>query len=157
MPHSATLGEKVLNKSWAGIGSILLGSAILPVFMGSTVFGQSRNSPTGDLALVGGTINVSPTEEPIRDGVVLIQGGKIAAVGRRAVVQVPQTVQSIDCSGRTITAGFWNSHVHFFERKWANAATIPAPELNRQLQDMLTRYGFASVFDIGSMWENTRR
>jgi imidazolonepropionase-like amidohydrolase len=47
--------------------------------------------------------------------------------------------------------------VHFFERKWANAAAIPAPELSRQLQDMLTRYGFTSVFDIGSMWENTRR
>jgi hypothetical protein len=58
----------------------------------------------------------------------------------------------LDCSGLTITAGFWNSHVHFFERKWANAATIPAPELTRQLQEMLTRYGFTSVFDLGSMW-----
>src|SRR6266849_6853364 len=98
MSHSATLGEKVLNKSWAGIGYILLGSAILPVFMGSTVFGQSRNSPTGDLALVGGTINVSPTEEPIRDGVVLIQGEKIAAVGR---IAVPRAAEPLDCSGLT--------------------------------------------------------
>jgi imidazolonepropionase-like amidohydrolase len=109
------------------------------------------------LALVGGTIYISPTEEPIRDGVVLIRGGKIAAVGGREVVQPSQTVETLDCSGLTITAGFWNSHVHFFERKWANAATIPAPEISRQLQDMLTRYGFTSVFDIGSMWENTRR
>jgi len=104
-----------------------------------------------------GTIYVSPTEEPVRDGVVLIQGGKIAAVGSRALVQLPQTIPTLDCSGLTITAGFWNSHVHFFERKWANAATTPAPELSRQLQDMLTRYGFTSVFDLSSMWENTRR
>ena len=104
-----------------------------------------------------GTIYVSPTEEPVRDGVVLIQGGKIAAVGSRALVQLPQTIPTLDCSGLTITAGFWNSHVHFFERKWANAATTPAPELSRQLQDMLTRYGFTSVFDVSSMWENTRR
>ncbi|MBZ5707212.1 MAG: amidohydrolase family protein [Acidobacteriia bacterium] len=136
---------------------MLLGSAILPVLMGSVVLGQSPNSPHGDLALVGGTIYVSPAEEPIRDGVVLIQGGKILAVGSRAHLQVPQAAQVLDCSGLTITAGFWNSHVHFFERKWANAATIPAPELSRQLQDMLTRYGFTSVFDIGSMWENTRQ
>ncbi len=118
--------------------------------------GQSLNSP-GYLALVGGTIYVSPTEEPIPDGVVLIQGGKIAAVGNRAVVQVPQNTELLDCSGFTVAAGFWNSHVHFFERKWANAVGIPVPELGRQLQDMLTRYGFTSVFDIGSMWENTRR
>jgi len=109
---------------------------------------------TALLALVGGTIDVSPTEEPIRDGVVLIEGETIAAVGR---IVVPRAAETLDCSGLTITAGFWNSHVHFFERKWANAATIPAPELSRQLQDMLTRYGFTSVFDIGSMWENTRR
>jgi len=113
--------------------------------------------PNAYLALMRGTIYVSPTEEPVRDGVVLIQGGKIAAVGSRALVQLPQTIPTLDCSGLTITAGFWNSHVHFFERKWANAATTPAPELSRQLQDMLTRYGFTSVFDLSSMWENTRR
>src|SRR5882762_4349516 len=116
--------------------------------------GQAFNA---ELALVGGTIYVSPTEEPIRNGVVLIRGGKIAAVGSRASVRVPHDAQSIDCSGRTITAGFWNSHVHFFERKWVNAASIPADELGRQLQDMLTRFGFTSVFDLSSTWENTRR
>src|SRR5712692_2887031 len=137
--------------------TILLGSAILPAFMDTAVFGQALNSPNGSLALVGGTIYVSPTEEPIRDGVVLLQGGKIAAVGSRASLKLPQTIPSLDCSSRTITAGFWNSHVHFFERKWANAATIPATELRRQLQDMLTRYGFTSAFDLGSTWENTRR
>jgi hypothetical protein len=43
-----------------------------------------------------------------------------------------------------------------FERKWTKAAGIPAPELGRQLEDMLTRYGFTSVFDLSSLWENTR-
>jgi imidazolonepropionase-like amidohydrolase len=108
------------------------------------------------LALIGGTIYPSPADEPIHDGVVQIQFGKIAAVGSRAVEQVPPHTPVLDCSGCVITAGFWNSHIHFFERKWANAAAIPAVELRRQLQDMLTRYGFTSVFDLASMWENTR-
>jgi imidazolonepropionase-like amidohydrolase len=108
-------------------------------------------------ALVGGTIYVSPTEEPIRDGVVLIQGEKIVSVGRRAQMQFPETAHALDCFGLTITAGLCNSHVHFFERKWADVANIPAPELTRQLQEMLTRFGFTTVFDIGSVWENTRR
>lgn len=113
--------------------------------------------PDRDLALVRGTVYVSPTEEPIRDAVVIVRGDEIAAVGSRASVEIPPTASVLDCAGRTITAGFWNSHVHFFERKWANAATIPTPEMERQLQDMLTRFGFTSVFDLSSGWENTRR
>ena len=105
-------------------------------------------------ALLNATIYVSPTEEPIRGGTILVDGGRIAAVGK---VAVPPNIETIDCSGCTITAGFWNSHVHFFERKWGNVATIPAAELQRQLHDMLGRYGFTSVFDLSSMWENTRQ
>ena len=130
--------------------TILLGSAVFPAFA------QPSGSTTADLVLVGGTIYINPTEAPITNGVIVIQGGKIAAVGTRAQVQTPQNTPTLDCSGRTITAGFWNSHVHFFERKWANAA-LPAPELTRQLQDMLTRFGYTSAFDLGSSWENTRR
>src|SRR5262245_58914464 len=112
---------------------------------------------TSVTALLGGTIYASPTDEPTRDGVVLIQDGKIAAVGAAALVEIPHGAQTFDCSGLTITAGFWNSHVHFTERKWADAAEVPAIELGRQLQDMVTRYGFTSVFDLSSMWTNTRR
>ena len=118
---------------------------------------ESFASPSDYSALVGATIYVSPTEPPIRDGVVLIQNEKIVAVGPRPQMQFPESARVLDCFGLTITAGLWNSHVHFFERKWTDAANIPAPELARQLQDMLTRFGFTSVFDIGSSWENTRR
>ena len=109
------------------------------------------------LALVGATIYPSPTEAPIQDGVVLIQGGTITAVGSRSTVPIPLAIQTIECSGLTITAGFWNSHVHFFERKWTDAAAIPAPELGQQLHDTFLRDGFTSVFDLSSMWVNTRR
>jgi imidazolonepropionase-like amidohydrolase len=121
----------------------------------ASLAGQGRQS--GGLALVGGTVYTSPAAEPIRDSVVLIRDGRIAAVGDRHSIQIPGGFDTIDCSGRTVTAGFWNSHVHFFERKWTNAAAIPAPELEQQLQDMLTRYGFTSAFDLGSAWANTRQ
>lgn len=62
----------------------------------------------------------------------------------------------LDCTGCTITAGFWNSHVHFHERMWADAGEIPASELGAQLQE-LTRYGFTHVFDLSSKRENTQR
>ncbi|HYR89831.1 MAG TPA: amidohydrolase family protein [Terriglobia bacterium] len=137
--------------------TIALASILVPVFMSTVFSGQNVDSRNEYLALVGATVYVSPTEEPVRNGVVLIQGARIAAVGRRASVKLPRGTQTLDCSGLAITAGFWNSHVHFSERKWADSAAIPAAELGSQLQDMFTRYGFTSVFDLSSPWENTRR
>ena len=109
------------------------------------------------LALIGATIYTSPSAARIADGVVLVRDGKIADVTGKALVQLPANAEVLDCSGMTIVAGFWNSHVHFFERKWEKAAEVPAAELARQLEDTFARYGFTSVFDTGSMWTNTRR
>jgi imidazolonepropionase-like amidohydrolase len=106
------------------------------------------------MLLAGGTIYTSPTDDPIHNGVVVIDDEKISAVGKRD--QLPPSTDVLDCTGLTITAGFWNNHVHFTERKWSDAASIPAPELSRQLEDMLTRHGFTSAFDLSSIWENTR-
>jgi imidazolonepropionase-like amidohydrolase len=131
------------------------GAVILAGFVGTRAQSQSANA--AQLALVGGTIYASPTEEPIRDGAILIDGGKIAAVGRRASVRVPRGTNVIDATGSTITAGFWNSHVHFLERMWTDPAKLPAADLTRQFQMMLTQYGFTSVFDIWSSLENTRQ
>src|SRR5579862_423104 len=104
-------------------------------------------------ALTNATVYTSPAEQPIHHASILIENGKIAAVGS---VKIPSSTQTIDCAGLTVTASFWNSHLHLFERKWSDAAKIPAPELARQLEEMLTRYGFTNAFDLSSLWENTR-
>ncbi len=107
-----------------------------------------------DLVLAG-TVHPAPNEAAIRDGVIVVRDGKIVAVGPRAAMQIAADAEVLE--GRAIAAGFWNSHVHFMERKWADPARIPAAELEEQLQTMLTRYGFTSVFDTGSKLANTLR
>ena len=62
----------------------------------------------------------------------------------------PPADRVIDAAGKTVTAGLWNSHVHFTEPKWANAGTLPEDALVRQLEDMVTSHGFTSVVDTGS-------
>jgi imidazolonepropionase-like amidohydrolase len=102
------------------------------------------------LALVGGTVHASPTTAPLTDAVVIVSGGTIAAVGSRSAVQIPPHANIIDCSGKSLTAGFWNSHVHFTEPAWRGPAGAPADALTRHMQDMLTGWGFTTVWDIGS-------
>ena len=108
------------------------------------------------LALVGAKIYPSPTEKPIFNGVVLIEGGRIIAVGANGKAKVPSDAKVLDCTGLTMTAGFWNNHVHLADPKWQNAGGLTSSQLTQQFQEMLTRYGFTTVFDTGSFIENTK-
>jgi imidazolonepropionase-like amidohydrolase len=89
------------------------------------------------------------------NGSVLIDGTRIARAGDIATFDVPDDTPTIDCSGATIVPGRWNAHVHFFERKWADAVSLSTSELAAQLEDF-TRYGFTTVFDLSSLLANTR-
>ncbi|MGA2813757.1 MAG: amidohydrolase family protein [Candidatus Acidiferrum sp.] len=108
-----------------------------------------------DLALVGAKIYLSPTEQPIERGSILIREGRITAVGPSSAVKIPRGTPTIDCTGLTITAGFWNSHVHLILPGLLHAEKLPSQQLTSQLEQMLTRWGFTSVFDIASVLENT--
>lgn len=56
------------------------------------------------IAIVGGTVH--PVSGPaIEDGVVLLDGNQIAAVGRRGEVAVPSQARRIDAEGMVVTPG----------------------------------------------------
>ncbi len=107
------------------------------------------------LALRGGTVYVDPFGEAIADGIVLLEETRVCAAGRAGEFDLPAECRVLDCRGASVTSGFWNCHVHLTERKWADASDLPAAELNEQLRDF-TRYGFTSVFDLSSRYENTQ-
>lgn len=67
---------------------------------------------TSTLALVNGTLIDGTGAGPLADGLVLIEGPRIAAVGAGAQIAVPAQAQVIDVQGATILPGLINAHVH---------------------------------------------
>jgi len=130
---------------------------LITVFAKSSVSLQAeqKKASSNELALIGARIYPAPDAKPIANGVVVISNGKILSVGEAGALRGPRGVHTIDCTGKTLVAGFWNTHVHFIEPKWNHAAEVPAKQLTAQLQEMLTRYGFTSVVDTGSFLQNT--
>jgi imidazolonepropionase-like amidohydrolase len=106
-----------------------------------------------DLAITRATVYTAPEAPARRDVTVLIRHGVIAGVGEH--LPIPRDVETISCSGCVVLAGFWNTHVHFMEPKWNDAANQPADTLARQISEMLTHSGFTTVVDTGSDGENT--
>jgi imidazolonepropionase-like amidohydrolase len=118
--------------------------------------GPAAGAGDADLALVGAKIYTSPDEAPIADGTVVLHEGKIVAVGKRREISIPAGAKTLDCKSKFVTAGFQNSHVHFDEPdKWIGAANIPAKTLTERMTSMLTRWGFTTVVDTGSLLPNT--
>jgi len=128
--------------------------ALLPACGKAASTGAEPGPATGArpvTALVGGRVQPSPDVPAIADGVVLLEGATITAVGARSDVRIPAGATVIACDGGTVTAGFWNSHVHFMEPVWNDAATAPADRLAAALRAMLTSYGVVHALDTGSL------
>jgi imidazolonepropionase-like amidohydrolase len=86
---------------WIGAVSLLLSlSGVLPV------------CAQGSLAIVGGTLIDGTGATPVTDAVLVIEKNKIAAVGRRSDVQVPQGARVVNATGKFIMPGLMDANVH---------------------------------------------
>ncbi|HEV1284567.1 MAG TPA: hypothetical protein VNU44_04625, partial [Bryobacteraceae bacterium] len=104
--------------------------------------------PETKLAIRDARVYINPDAEPIEHATVLVRSGIIVGVGQN--IAIPQDTNILECPRCTVTAGFWNSHVHFTEAKWDYSAFKPSATLNAQIADMLTSRGFTTVVDLGS-------
>jgi imidazolonepropionase-like amidohydrolase len=68
--------------------------------------------PRPTLALVGGQVIDGYEGPPIRDGVVLISGERIVAVGPKSEVTVPPGTTIVDTEGMSVLPGLMDMHVH---------------------------------------------
>lgn len=139
-------------------GAMFAAAAMLaPVamFAAALAVAMTGTANAADVALTHARIYAAPDAAPLADGTILIHDGRIAALGAGGTVRVPRDAVRIDSRGGTVTAGFWNSHVHFMTPPLLNAAKHSDAELTQELTQMLTRWGFTTVFDIASMLQNT--
>jgi len=70
------------------------------------------------IAVVGATIVDGSERPPIANGAVVIEKGRIAAVGPRDQVAVPRDAVVVAAEGKTIIPGLWDMHSHFEQVEW---------------------------------------
>ena len=68
--------------------------------------------PETTLAIRDVRVYTNPDSDPIEHATVLVRSGIIVAVGPD--IAIPQDTNILECPHCTVTAGFWNSHVHFY-------------------------------------------
>jgi imidazolonepropionase-like amidohydrolase len=80
------------------------------------------------VAFVGAKI-IPIAGEPIEEGVLLVQDGKIAAVGDARTVRLSSDVQTVDVKGKVIMPGLVDSHSHIGGGQGADPSSPAQPEV----------------------------
>jgi imidazolonepropionase-like amidohydrolase len=123
----------------------------------------ASNAPAQTTALIGGTV-IDGTGRSISDATVVVTSDRIACVGSAAECPVPAGATRVDATGRFITPGLVDAHVHFSQTGWVDGRPdgIPAPAIYpyadtaRGLRANPERWyrtylcsGITAVYDVG--------
>ena len=73
---------------------------------------EKADKPSGRVAFVGGKVITMEGEKVIENGVVVVEGNKIVAVGEQGQVDVPSDAKVIDVTGKSIMPGLIDAHAH---------------------------------------------
>lgn len=120
-----------------------------------TMFGMMCALPAmGQMrALTGATIIDGNGGKPIANGVVLIEGRKIKALGPASRISIPADAERIDVSGKYIVPGLMDANVHLVPwPSWTYIEFLARYENNFQAiaaeaAQIALKHGFTTVFD----------
>ncbi len=95
-------------------------------------FPVKADVPEGTLAFVGGRVITMKGDEVLEQGVVVVRGNRIVAVGPVGKVQVPSGAKVVDVKGKTLMPGLIDVHWHgamgmdglMPEQSWVHAASL---------------------------------
>ncbi|HXG86460.1 MAG TPA: amidohydrolase family protein [Pyrinomonadaceae bacterium] len=88
-----------------------------------SVFGQEK-----PIAFVGAKI-IPIIGQPVENGILIVQNGKITAVGDARTVRLAADVQTIDVQGKVIMPGLVDSHSHIGEGAGADGSAPIQPDV----------------------------
>ncbi len=96
---------------------------LLQILLASIIFGQER-----PVAYINARI-IPIVGAPIEQGILIVQNGKITAVGDARTVRLSSNVQIIDLKGKIIMPGLVDSHSHIGDGAGADASSPIQPDV----------------------------
>src|SRR5438876_1686166 len=127
----------------------VLAGLVLALTLG--VIGCKLNEETKVKAIIGAVLIDGNGGPPITDSVVVISGSRIRAAGLRANVPIPGGSDKINGSGKFLTPGLIDLHVHLGTRGGPGfqAADYTRQRVEKNLNAYL-HYGVTTVRSVGT-------
>ncbi|HEY0179201.1 MAG TPA: amidohydrolase family protein [Dokdonella sp.] len=134
---------------------------IAPFLLLAAAAALPGRAPAETVALLHARVVDGSGGAPIEDATVVVDGERIAAVGRAADVAVPAHAKTIDLAGRTILPGLISDHSHLgmVDGVASGHGHYTRENVVRQLRQY-QRYGVTTVTSLGlngALFETLRR
>jgi imidazolonepropionase-like amidohydrolase len=130
----------------------------------ATVIAATNAAAAQTTALTGGTVIDGTGRPGIANAVVVITGSRLTCVGTSAQCPVSSGAARVDVTGKFLTPGLVDAHVHFSQTGWVDGrpdglsapSLYPYPETARALRANPARWyrsylctGITAVYDVG--------
>jgi imidazolonepropionase-like amidohydrolase len=113
---------------------------------------EPTEAPQETLVLHNGLLITATGEDPISDGVVVIEGGLITAVGPKESISIPGDATMVDASGGTILPGIIDAHTHVLNELRVENGELNSVDRALYLARPL-QAGVTTVRDVGWSWD----
>ena len=103
------------------------------------------------LAFVNARIIDGAGGAPIRNGAMVVQDGRITAIGPMPIVRIPAEATRVNVAGRTMMPGMINAHGHVGDvaRSARPSRSSTPPSTSAHQLALYARYGVTTVFSLG--------
>ncbi|MDR9418242.1 amidohydrolase family protein [Gracilimonas sp.] len=140
---------------------------ILILGLSSLLFSCSGNEGETEYTVIkGATVYDGTGDAPIENSEIIIRNDKIDCIGSAGDCSIPMGSEVIDASGKFITPGMIDAHMHFFQTGFFDSRpdamdlneTYPFPQVAAYQEKNPQRYydtylcsGVTGVYDVGGM------
>src|SRR3954451_13159723 len=107
--------------------------------------------PAAVVVYEGGRLIIGDGRPPIENGAMIVEGGRIIAVGLKGAVAAPALAGHVDLLGKTVMPAMINAHVHIgYEgyTSWGAANYTPQNVLDHLQREAF--YGVVATQSVGS-------
>lgn len=143
------------------LSRFIIAKLTLGIFATATILISMSATAAEMKAFVGGRIIDGTGAKPIVDGVVLVEGERIIAVGNASEIDIPEAAEVIDTNGLTIMPGLIDVHVHFdllghsnYDQWFARYEDRMRTDIMPSAAKAMLIAGVTAVRDLGADVEN---
>jgi imidazolonepropionase-like amidohydrolase len=152
LPSISNQQSAISHSHEASMRPAFLTVSLVLMAVALSTFPAAQPASTGPpIAFEGARLIIGDTSRPIEGGTLLVQAGRIVAVGARGSVTVPANATRVDVTGRTIMPALVNAHVHIgYEgyTSWSARNYTAANVLDHLRREAY--YGVAATQSVGS-------